>query len=94
MSDLYESAVRDFLKVWIFVEGPEHILAWAASIDPTIDWENKYNHHCDACRAMYDDPKVRRVVREHYQEKKADILLRFSLLNAYGRGDRSQHSPS
>lgn len=87
MSELYDAAVRDFLKVWLFVEGPEHILAWAASIDPSIEWENKYNHHCDACRAMYQDQKVRRVIRDNYRQKQADILLRFSLLNAYGRED-------
>jgi hypothetical protein len=84
LSELYDRALADFLKIWIFVEGPEHILAWAAGKDPTIEWEYRYSHHCDVCRAMYHDPKVRRVISEHYMERLDDILLRFAVMNNYG----------
>jgi hypothetical protein len=33
-------AADDFLKRWIRVEGPERILAWAASKDDSIEWED------------------------------------------------------
>lgn len=89
LRELYQKAVQDLLKIWIFVEGPEQILAWAATKDSAIEWENKYSHHCDACRALYHDPRVRRVIREHYHEKENDILLRFALLNSFGMRDES-----
>lgn len=79
--DLYEKALEDFVKIWLHVEGPEHILAWAAKKDPSIDWENKYAHQCDACRAIYHDPKVRNVIKKHYEEKIHNILLRFAVLD-------------
>lgn len=81
MEDLFEDAAEDFMKIWMFVEGPEHIFAWAAEKDSSIEWENKYAHQCDVCRAIYHDPKVRRVIKEHYQEKEADVLFRFSLID-------------
>jgi pyruvate-formate lyase-activating enzyme len=81
MEELYKEAIEDFMKIWMLVEGPEHILAWAADKDSSIEWENKYAHQCDACRAVYHDPKVRQVIREHYQEKEADVLFRFSLID-------------
>jgi HKD family nuclease len=81
LGELYQEAVEDLMKMWLFVEGPERIIAWAATKDPTIDWENKYAHQCDACRALYHDPKIREVIKKYHQEKKADILFRFALIN-------------
>ena len=76
----YEEARTDFLKQWLAVEGPEHILAWAASHDPTIEWEGRYGHQCESCRAVYKDPKVAAVIRQHHREKLPDVLLQFTAL--------------
>jgi hypothetical protein len=76
-------AQRDFLKRWIRVDGPERILAWAATIDPEIRWEGLYSHRCQACLRLYSDARVRRVIREHYREKAADVLFAEWLLHAY-----------
>jgi organic radical activating enzyme len=83
MKSLFDVALADFLKVWIFVEGPEHIVAWAATKDPSIEWEGQFAHICDVCRFMYRSPQVRKVIEEHYQEKVLDVLLRFSVINHY-----------
>jgi hypothetical protein len=64
----------DFLKRWIRVEGPERILAWAAVKDPAIEWEDMYAHRCQACLRLYQDPRVRQVIRDHHAEKIADVL--------------------
>jgi len=65
----------DFLKRWLRVEGPEHILHWAARHDQSIDWQNQYAHRCQACLRVYRDPSVRAVIREFHQEKHADVLV-------------------
>jgi hypothetical protein len=65
---------NDFLKVWLHYKGPEKILAWAAQHDPAIVWEDMYAHHCQACRRVYDDPRVRAVIAEHYREIVAEVL--------------------
>jgi hypothetical protein len=82
MKDLLAESSQDFLKMWLFIEGPEKILAWAANKDPSIDWENKYAHNCDACRAMYHDPKVMRVIESHYEEKYEEVLFHYALYMA------------
>ena len=68
------AAASDFLKQWIRKEGPERILAWAATHNPEIKWENMYAHRCQACIRLYKDQKIRRVISEHYEEKIGDIL--------------------
>jgi hypothetical protein len=65
---------NDFLKVWLHYKGPEKILAWAAQHDPAIVWEDMYAHHCQACRRIYADPRVRAVIAEHYREIVAEVL--------------------
>lgn len=77
IDDLVDEAGRDFLKIWLFVDGPERILAWAASKNPEIEWENRYAHHCHACLAMFSDPRVRGAIRDHYRERVDDVLSRY-----------------
>lgn len=67
-------AEADFLKRWIRDEGPERILAWAASKDPRIVWEDQYAHKCQACMRLYSDPLVADVILAHYEEKVLDVL--------------------
>jgi Radical SAM superfamily len=77
------TAGDDLLKRWIRVEGPEKILAWAAAIDPEIEWENQYAHKCQSCLRIYQDDRVRAVIKEHHQEKIADIVLGEFLLEHF-----------
>jgi hypothetical protein len=76
---ILEEAGRDFIKIWLFVDGPERILAWAASKDRTIEWENRYAHHCHACLALFDDARVRETILKHYRERIDDVLLRYNV---------------
>jgi organic radical activating enzyme len=75
LADAEQAAADDFLKHWIRVEGPEHILAWASTHNAAIEWENMYAHRCQACLRLYKDPQVRQVIREHYHEKVSDVLF-------------------
>ena len=82
MKDMYEVASKDFLKMWLAVDGPEKIVAWASQFDPTIVWENRFAHQCETCQFMYQDVKVRDVIRQHYKSVAGDVLLKYSMLRA------------
>ncbi len=69
-----EAGSQDFLKIWLYVDGPERILAWAADKDSRIQWENRYSHHCHGCLALFDDPLVRDVIRTRYRERVEDVF--------------------
>jgi organic radical activating enzyme len=69
-----EEAENDFLKLWVHYMGPEKILAWAASKDPSVKWENLYAHRCQACQRIYKDEKIIRLIRLHHEEVMADVL--------------------
>lgn len=76
--DFLRNAVKeseeDLLKIWIHYKGPEKILAWAAQKDPSIEWEDMYAHHCQACLRIYKDPKVAAVIMDHYRDEIADLV--------------------
>ena len=80
MGAAYEKAATDFMNIWLSVEGPEKILAWAAGKDPAIEWENRYAHHCHACLKVFSDDRVRSVIKAHYREKVDEVLLKYNLL--------------
>jgi hypothetical protein len=80
LPELLEQAGNDFIKIWLFVDGPERMLAWAASKNPQIDWEGRYAHHCHACLAVFDNPLVRQTIAENYRERVNDVLMRYSVL--------------
>jgi hypothetical protein len=86
-----KSAADDFLKRWIRVEGPEHVLAWAATHDEKIEWENMYAHRCQACLRLYKDSRVRAVIREHHKEKMTDVIFAEWLLYFFD-GSAREHS--
>src|SRR5262249_36577895 len=80
-------AEQDFLKRWIRLEGPERILAWAATHDPEIEWEGMYAHRCQACMRLYKDRRVRDVIAEHHEEKLADVVFGEWVLYHYEAGE-------
>jgi len=92
LEDADKLAESDFLKHWIRLEGPERILAWASTHDPDIEWENLYAHRCQACLRLYKDPKVRKIIAEHYEEKIADCLFAEWLLY-HDRPDIQEPAP-
>jgi Radical SAM superfamily len=77
--ELIEAGGSDFLKIWLWVDGPDRIMAWAASKDPRIEWEDRYSHHCQTCLALFSDERVRDVIRKHFRERVDDVLFRYAV---------------
>jgi hypothetical protein len=77
LDELVEAGASDFMKIWLFVDGPERILAWAATKDSRIVWEHRYAHRCHSCLALFADSLVRSAIRAHYKERVNDVLMRY-----------------
>jgi hypothetical protein len=74
LQNAVRDAESDMLKILLRYKGPEQLLAWAATKNPEIAWENLYAHKCQACLRIYKDPKIGSVIREHYTELIAEVL--------------------
>jgi hypothetical protein len=85
LRELYEAQFDDFLKIWLWVEGPEKILYFVTRKDHRIQYDNEVTHPCQTCARIFLDPLVREVLRKHYQEKVPDILFRYHIKRTLGR---------
>jgi organic radical activating enzyme len=74
LRDAISEAESDLLKLILHYKGPEKVLAWAATKDSAIAWENMYAHKCQACLRIYRDPAVAEVVRKHHAELIGEVL--------------------
>lgn len=65
LKDIYERAFDDFLKVWLFAEGPEAILKYVhKKTGMKIKWY--CDHHCDMCRTIFTDRDILPVIRDNF----------------------------
>jgi len=78
MGDLFNSALDDFLKIWIHLDGPGAILR--SLFGEGINEELKsIRHICQACAVLHLHPKVRSELALQYREFVPDVLARFAL---------------
>ncbi|WP_316873199.1 radical SAM protein [Ralstonia edaphi] len=78
MGDLFEDTFRDFLKIWIHMDGPGEILRKLFG-EVINDELSNIQHICQACAILHQHPKVKHALRERYHEFVADVVSRFNL---------------
>ena len=79
---LYDCQFDDFLKIWLFVEGPYKILTFVASklgIDAVPELK-LLSHMCFYCACIFSSDKYLDVLKSYYQEKFASIMMRYNFL--------------
>lgn len=79
IKSLYEKQLDDFMKIWIYVEGPEGIIEFAASKNKDINIPKDLYHICESCAYLYKNENIRKTIAEHYHEKIDDVLLKLTL---------------
>lgn len=75
LDEMLENHQNDFLKIWIFVDGPKKVMEQVA------EWTKEevpfYAHKCLYCAALYNNPSFLKAIQENYLTVKEDVLSRF-----------------
>lgn len=79
IASLYATQFNDFLKIWLYVEGPMSILKFIYE-KRNIPFENIIGHICDICAEIFKDSENISILRKYYKEVIFKILLRYSLI--------------
>jgi len=79
ITTLYSSQFDDFLKIWLFVEGPMNVLKYVYQ-KRNIPFTTIIGHACDICAEIFKDPENISILRKHYKEIIFKILLKYSLI--------------
>lgn len=64
---IYERAFEDFLKVWLFMEGPEKILKFVhEKTGQKFLWHT--THMCDICRVIFTDKSIIPLIKDNFYD--------------------------
>ena len=64
----------DFVKIWVHLHGPDAVIKYAQKFDPSIPFPKNAAHICDACRFMYHDKRIKKIVMENPPPNIKDIM--------------------
>jgi hypothetical protein len=67
----------DFIKIWIHMQGPDAVIDYARSVDPTIQVPSNLAHICDICRFMYHHPRILKAVLKNPPPFRDDIVREY-----------------
>jgi len=93
LRELYDGQLDDFIKVWLRVDGPEKIFAFATEKDPGIRFPDGATHPCQTCAGLFLNRRVRDVLQEHYLEKVPDVMFRYQVLRTLERRSDPSFAP-
>lgn len=65
LHDAYKNQKKDFMKRWLYVDGPINILSQVIKWNPDIS-PPKFRHHCQTCAYIYNNSQVRKTILENY----------------------------
>lgn len=64
----------DFVKIWVHLHGPDAVIRYAQKFDPSIPSPKDAAHICDACRFMYKDKRIKKVIMENPPPNMREIM--------------------
>lgn len=79
LEELYNKQFQDFIKIWLFVEGPDSILAFVYR-KLKIEKEVETKHICELCADIFKNEQYIACLREYYSEIMPTILFKYSFL--------------
>lgn len=79
LKELYTIQMDDFLKIWLYVEGPEGIIEFATEKNKNIMLPKNLYHICETCAYMYQNIEIRKTISEYYHEKIDDVFFKLIL---------------
>lgn len=85
IKELYEYQFSDFIKIWLYTEGPLKILNFINHQKgvPPIDFTSK--HLCQICNEIFQDRENILILRENYKSVFSNVMLKYILLRTPNR---------
>ena len=76
---LWESQFDDFVKLWLYAEGPIKILEFSQKIDPSIKIDASKMHMCALCLQILSDSHILQIIRENYVKIAPRVMLEYTI---------------
>ncbi|EMF0060614.1 radical SAM protein [Enterococcus hirae] len=76
LKKLYDLQKYDFMKQWVYVDGPIKIMEKVKKWNPAIK-EPQFFHYCQICAYIFNDNLIKETIFENYHEILEDVQNRF-----------------
>ena len=87
---IYEHAFEDFLKIWIYSDGPHAVLKFVheKTGQKSFNWHT--SHNCDICRVIFTDKKIIPCIRENFYDAAHFPMMTYNCLAEKENEERSK----
>ena len=76
---IYERAFEDFMKVWLFVDGPVAVLKYVHNkTGQKFPWHT--THQCDICRTIFRDKTILPLIKENFYDAAYLPLISYQVI--------------
>jgi len=82
LREVLDRVPPDLIKMWIHAEGPERVLEFVQSKDPSFPLPLDSAHICHTCQYLFRSPRALEILRDCQGEVEARILEKYLLLSA------------
>lgn len=76
IKDLYNQQFNDFLKIWLFNEGPQKIMDFISEVDPNKKINTNGWHICQICAEIFRDKEKLSILQNNYKKVYSNIMLK------------------
>lgn len=78
---LYKKQYSDFLKIWLYTEGPYKILEFVSKYDKSIHIKDfAHLHKCLVCAIILNNEHFLSIIKDHLEEVFSTIILKYKLI--------------
>lgn len=87
---IYEHAFEDFLKIWIYSDGPHAVLKYVHKKTGQKKFNWHTSHNCDICRAIFTDGEIIPCIRENFYDAAYFPMMTYNSLAEKENEERSK----
>jgi hypothetical protein len=79
----FKNQYQDFLKIWLWVEGPEKIYYFASQKNKNIKYNSELTHNCQACVEIYQNPLIKETIKQYWHEIFDEVMFKYKFKQKY-----------
>ena len=80
IDELYNNQFNDFLKIWLYTEGPQKILEYIFDKGKFERFSTENWHICQICIELFRNNQYLEFLRNNYEEVYSNIMLKYIFL--------------
>lgn len=78
--DIFEESIYDFIKLWIYTEGPFSLLTFCNELNPELPTIDSGLHICEYCKLLYTNEDYFSTLKGHYRKKIPYLVTKYKIL--------------